>query len=236
MNRVLLIDDDESLQRLIGRLAKRDGYSFHAVSSGNDGLAAVREFKPDLILLDIMLPGMNGFELCKLIRKENHTIPILILSAKGDIVDKSVGFKAGANDYLVKPFEIEELSLRIEAHLLRTQDIVAYRNANGENRCLKVGDLEIFFGSYLVKLKGEKVQLSSKEFEVLALLASAPGKVFTREQVLTYLWGDKDTSSPNSITVYIRKIREKIEDDPANPRYVQTVWRIGYKFVDYLQS
>jgi len=232
MHRILMIDDDENLQRLIERLVKRDGYSFHAVSSGNDGLAAVKEVNPDLILLDIMLPGINGFDLCKLIRNENPTIPIIILSAKGDIVDKSVGFRAGANDYLVKPFDIEELSLRIEAHLLRTLDIVAHKNANSGNQYCKVGDLEIFFDSYLVRLRGEKVQLSSKEFEVLALLASAPGKVFTREQVLNYLWGEKDTSSPNSITVYIRKIREKIEDDPANPRYVQTVWRIGYKFVD----
>ena len=226
--KILLIDDDDSLQNLIERIAKRDGYSFYAVGNGTEGLAAIKEYEPDLILLDIMLPGINGFELCKLIRQEYHTTPILILSAKGDIVDKSVGFKAGADDYLVKPFNIEELSLRVEAHLRRKQDIIAHQNNCDKNPHLKINDLEIFFDSYMVKLRGNKIQLSSKEFEVLAFLASAPGKVFTREQILNYLWGD-NISNPSSVTVFIRKIREKIEDDPANPQYLQTVWRVGYK-------
>jgi DNA-binding response OmpR family regulator len=236
MYRILLIDDDESLQSLVGRIAERDGFAFAAVSDGVEGLAAAQGFKPDLIILDVMLPGMNGFDICEKIRERDRTTPILILSAKGDIVDKSVGFRAGADDYLVKPFNIEELSLRIEAHLRRKQDILAHQNACNKNRFLAVDDLEIYFDNYVVRLRGEPVQLSSKEFEVLALLASAPGKVFTREQILNYLWGNDDASSPSSVTVFIRKIREKIEDVPAEPRYLLTVWRVGYKFVEIEQG
>jgi DNA-binding response OmpR family regulator len=232
MHKILLIDDDESLQSLVECVAKRDGYAFEAAGDGTEGFAAAQSFKPDLIILDVMLPGMNGFDICERIREHDHTTPILILSAKGDIVDKSVGFKAGADDYLVKPFNLEELSLRIEAHLRRKHDILAHQSAADKNRYLKTGDLEIFFDNYSIRLRGELVQLSSKEFEVLSLLASAPGKVFTREQILNYLWGKDDASSPSSVTVFVRKIREKIEDFPADPRYLLTVWRVGYKFVE----
>ena len=158
----------------------------------------------------------------------------MFLSAKGDIVDKSIGFKMGADDYLVKPFQPEELSLRVRAHLRR-------KGSSGEeertpapkkHRSYQVGDLELMFGRYEVRLKGKPVSLSSREFELLELLASDPGSVFTRDQIMEHVWGDKDATDPNSVTVFVRKIREKIEEDPSKPRYLITVWRVGYKIAD----
>lgn len=231
MSKILLVDDDESIRDLVERVAKRQGHSFCFSIEGEEGLVLVDREKPDLIILDVMLPGMNGFDLCRAIRKTNLETPIIFLSAKGDIVDKSVGFNAGADDYIVKPFSVDELSLRIDAHLRRRSDIAAALVKSHEKRVLRTGNLEITFDDYEVKQNGSSLQLSSKEFEILSLLASSPGKVFTREQIIEYLWGDKNAADPSSVTVFLRKIREKIEPDPANPRYLQTVWRVGYKFV-----
>ncbi|MEG0477732.1 MAG: response regulator transcription factor, partial [Raoultibacter sp.] len=151
-------------------------------------------------------------------------------------VDKSIGFKAGADDYLVKPFQPEELSLRIKAHLRRRSKgaLTAEGDAQKKSDSYCIGDLELFFGKYEVRLRGEKVSLSSREFQLLELLATDPGSVFTRDQILTHVWGDKDVADPNSITVFIRKIREKIEADPSKPKYLITVWRVGYRLADTL--
>lgn len=234
MAKIMLIDDDESLQVLIEQIVERDGYTYCCASNGTDGLAMLRAERPDFLILDVMLPDTNGFEICETIRAEGRKVPILFLSAKGDIVDKSIGFKAGADDYLVKPFQPEELSLRINAHLRRRN-----KGAKGEvltglknRKVYQVGDLEIMFGKYEVKLRGESVSLSSREFELLELLASDAGSVFTRDQIMDSLWGGADVADPNSITVFVRKIREKIEDDPSKPRYLITVWRVGYKLAE----
>jgi DNA-binding response OmpR family regulator len=233
MTKIMLIDDDPSLQSLIEQIVKQNGYEFCSASNGADGLQMLREQRPDLLILDVMLPDINGFELCTTIRAEGRRIAIIFLSAKGDIVDKSVGFKAGADDYLVKPFLNEELLLRIKAHLRRAQqgkpEVGTVPRKLGS---YQVGELELFFGKYEVWLRSQKVALSSREFELLELLASDPGNVFTREQILGHIWGDKEIPDPNSVTVFVRKIREKIEDDPSRPRYLITVWRIGYKLAD----
>lgn len=231
MTKIMLIDDDASLQNLIEQIVSKEGYEFCGATNGEEGLEMLRAERPDFLILDVMLPDINGFEICQKIREEGRKVPILFLSAKGDIVDKSIGFKAGADDYLVKPFLAEELLLRIQAHLRRGHR-AQQENAEGTPRkkeSYRVGDLEILFGKYEVNLSGEPVVLSSREFELLELLASDPGSVFTRDQILEHLWGDKDTADPNSITVFVRKIREKIEKDPSRPQYLITVWRVGYK-------
>lgn len=234
MAKVMLIDDDESLQVLIGQIVERDGYEYCCAANGEDGLAMLRTERPDFLILDVMLPDTNGFEICEIIREEGRKVPVMFLSAKGDIVDKSVGFKAGADDYLVKPFQPEELSLRIKAHLRRrskTADDEA-ASAPKKRKSYQVGDLELLFGKYEARLKGKPVSFSSREFELLELLASDPGSVFTRDQIMEHVWGDKDATDPNSVTVFVRKIREKIEEDPSKPRYLITVWRVGYKIAD----
>lgn len=234
MTKIMLIDDDESLQILIEQIVSRDGYEFCCASNGEEGLAMLRAERPDFLILDVMLPDINGFEICERIREEGRKVPILFLSAKGDIVDKSIGFKAGADDYLVKPFQAEELLLRIKAHLRRRRRSEDNDSSNVEKKrdFYQVGDLEIHFGKYEVLLGGEPVYLSSREFEVLELLASEPGSVFTRDQILSHVWGDKDVADPNSVTVFVRKIREKIEADPSKPQYLITVWRVGYKLAE----
>ncbi len=232
MSKVMLIDDDESMRLLIGQLVEREGHEFCCASNGVDGLEMLRRERPDLLILDVMLPDINGFELCQTIRSEGRRVPIMFLTAKGDIVDKSIGFKAGADDYLVKPFHNEELVLRMNARLRRRGDLGPKSARTAAS--YRVGDLEIFFGKYDVRLRGKQVALSSREIELLELLASDPGSVFTRDQIMEHVWGDKDGADPSSITVFARKIREKIEDDPSKPRYLITVWRVGYKLADRL--
>lgn len=234
MDKVLLIDDDPSIQLALSRVLVDEGYSFHYASNGKQGLAMLEEIKPDILLLDIMMPGMNGYDVCREMREQGRRIPVIFLSAKGDIVDKSIGFKAGGDDYVVKPFDTSELLLRIEAHLRRHKDDLAFARATAQGGSAKIGDLEIFFSNYEIRKCGKEINLTSKEFEILALLASNPGKVYTRQQIYEHIWGDEEAIDANSITVFIRRIREKIEDNSAKPVYLVTVWGVGYKFAERL--
>lgn len=231
-NKVMLIDDDKSVHTLMKHLMEDAGYTYCAAYNGEDGLKMLAAEHPDLLLLDVMMPGMNGFDVCRKIREQGRRIPIVFLSAKGDIVDKSVGFKAGGDDYVVKPFSPDELLLRIEAHLRRHKSDLAFAKAVSREGSNKTGDLEILFNQYEVRLRGEHVDLTAKEFEILALLASSPGQVFTRNQIFEHIWGRESEVDENSITVFMRKIREKIEDNPSQPKYLLTVWRVGYKFAE----
>ena len=234
MYKVMLIDDEDNLQQAIEQLLVSNGYAFCGAKDAESGLDLLASEHPDLLLLDVMLPGTNGFDLCARIREQGRRIPVIFLSAKCDIVDKSIGFKAGADDYLVKPFQPEELSLRIKAHLRRRSKAEEdeLSTAPKKRRTYQVGELELLFGKYEVRLAGKPVSLSSREFELLELLATDPGSVFTRDQIMEHVWGAKDATDPNSVTVFVRKIREKIEDDPSKPRYLMTVWRVGYKLAD----
>lgn len=230
--KIMLIDDDKSLHVLIRRIAEEAGFDFCSAYDGEEGLAVLAAEKPDLLLLDVMMPGTNGFDVCLRLREEGRRIPIIFLSAKGDIVDKSVGFKAGGDDYVVKPFSPDELILRIEAHLRRHRDDLAFAKAVSREGSYCSGDLEILFNQYEVRLRGEPVDLTAKEFEILALLAANPGQVFTRGQIYDHIWGGDSEVDESSITVFMRKIREKIEDNPSQPKYLLTVWRVGYKFAE----
>lgn len=232
--KILLIDDDRSIQVLLERLLTAEGYEFVGALQAQAGLELLESEKPDLLLLDVMLPGTNGFDLCTRIREEGRRIPIIMVSAKGDIVDKSIGFKAGCDDYVVKPFDPDELMLRIEANIRRHKEDLGFIKAVNKGGSVKTGDLEIFFDRYETFLKGKKINLTSKEFEILALLAANPGKVFTRTQIYEHIWGEQSDIAEESITVFMRRIREKIEENPSQPIYLLTVWRAGYKFAEHL--
>ena len=235
MHKVLLIDDEESLHIAIEKLMRQHGYAFAGAHDAEEGLALLAGEKPDLLLLDVMLPGVNGFDLCTRIRAEGRRIPIIFLSAKNDIVDKSIGFRAGGDDYVTKPFDPTELMLRIEANIRRHKDTMDFAKCRSRDGVAKIGELEIRFSEYRAFVKGKPVQLTTKEFEILAFLAANPGKVFTRGQIQEYIWGEGEVDAKsNSITVFIRKIREKIEDNPSEPKYLLTVQRVGYKMADSL--
>ena len=234
MEKIMLIDDDSSLQLAIRHVVEEEGYAFCCASDGKEGLRMLEQQHPDLLLLDVMLPKMNGYDVCRAMREQGRRIPVIFLSAKGDIVDKGIGFKAGGDDYMVKPFDNAELLMRIEAHLRRHRDDLAYARAHAANGVSAIGDLEIRFGNYEVLKNGSKLDLTSKEFEILALFAANPGKVYTRQQVYEHIWGEDGSIDANSITVFIRRIREKIEDNASQPKYLLTVWGVGYKFADRL--
>ena len=231
--KVLILEDEDNIRSFVVINLKRAGYTTVEFALGEEAVAYVRANNDvDIAILDVMLPDINGFEICEIIRAEGRKVPVMFLTAKGDIVDKSIGFKAGADDYLVKPFQPEELLLRLNAHLRRRQREREGAMPDHRAELFRTGDLEIHFGKYDVRLGGEPGALSSREIELLEVLASDAGSVFTRDQILEALWGSKEAADPNSITVMVRKIREKIEDDPSKPRYLVTVWRVGYKLAD----
>lgn len=230
MYKIMLIDDDPSLQLALRHIVTDEGYAFCGATDGRQGLAMLDEEHPDLLLLDIMMPKMNGYEVCQEMRDQGRRIPVIFLSSKGDIVDKGMGFNAGADDYLVKPFDNEELLMRIEAHLRRYKSDLAAARARKAPPVIRAGDLEIDLAGHEVRKRGEVVELTNKEFQTLALLASHAGQAFTREQIYEHLWDEDCVVDGNSITVFIRRIREKIEDKASQPAYVLTVWGVGYKF------
>jgi DNA-binding response OmpR family regulator len=235
MYKVMLIDDEEGIHVAIKRLLQQAGYAYCGALNGEQGMEMLSQEKPDLLLLDVMLPNINGFDLCTKIRAEGRRIPIIFLSAKNDIVDKSIGFKAGGDDYVAKPFDSTELLLRIEANIRRHKDTLDFARCTKRDGIASIGDLEVHFDKYRLLLKGEGVSLTTKEFEIVALLASHPGKVFTRGQIQDYIWGDGEGDvKTNSITVFVRKIRKKIEENPSMPKYLITVHRVGYKMTDRL--
>ncbi|MEF9875922.1 MAG: response regulator transcription factor [Gordonibacter sp.] len=227
--KIMLADDDEGIRVLVSHIIKDAGYDFCVAV---DGLEAIEQYKaerPDVLILDVMMPGLNGFDVCKRLRDEKVTVPIIVLTAKGDIVDKSVGFKAGADDYLVKPFVSEELLLRIEALLRRSGKVMTEGYISDR---LQFDGMEIDVKRRRVEVAGVVANLTPKEFHLLHLLASNPGIVFTKDQLIEDIWGAHYEGEMAGITVLVHRLREKIEADPSNPRYVHTVWHVGYRFGD----
>ena len=228
--KIMLVDDDASIKAAVEDIVVQEGYNFCYAADAAETWSVLDKENPDLMILDVMLPATNGFDLCRQLRHRGKKLPIIFLTAKGDIVDKSIGFRAGGDDYLVKPFNPLELSLRIEALLRRFYGEADSSFYLERDDSLVIGELEIIFGHYVVKRRGKKVELTSKEFEILALMASHPGRVYTREQIAEHIWGRDNTGDLSNVTVFIRRIREKIEDNPSQPEYLLTVWRVGYKF------
>lgn len=227
MTKIMLADDEESMQVLVKRILVGKGYSFCCATDGISAIEVFNRENPDLLLLDVMMPEMDGFQVCRILREQGALTPILFLSARGDIVDKSVGFNAGGDDYLIKPFSTQELMLRIEAHLRRQQ-----RLSPEQERDFTAADIAFDIKRKKITVKGRTVILTPKEFMILAVLARHPGEIFTREQLIEVVWGKEYMGETTSIAVFIRRIREKIEDNPSKPVYIQTVWRAGYRFGD----
>ena len=220
-----MVDDEQSIRRVVTQALHKEGYE---VIQAADGLEAEEEFKrhsPDLVVLDIMLPGLDGFELCRRWRQVSK-VPILILSAKDDIVDKSVGFNYGADDYLTKPFSPVELALRVKALLRRSLE----GNRSDSGGTILLPDIEINGIEHTVKVKGNPIELTPKEFDLLWFLARYPGQAFTREQLFEQIWQEEAIGDTSTVTVFIRRLREKIEANSSKPRYLKTVWGVGYKF------
>lgn len=227
--RILLVDDEEAIQKLLTFPMEQEGYTIVQARDGEEALERFREQSFDLVVLDIMLPGMSGTDVCRIIRTES-TVPIIMLTAKSDEFDKVLGLEIGADDYITKPFSIREFRSRVKAQLRRAQ--MAGPSAETVREALSIDKLKIDFLKRNVFLDGAKVDLTYKEFELLKTLVGHPGRVFSREALLQLIWGDADFRDPRTVDVHIRHLREKIEPDPHDPEYIFTVRGAGYKFRD----
>jgi DNA-binding response OmpR family regulator len=222
---ILIVEDDPAIGAFVQTALEREGFKAELVKDGEEALERVDSFLPNLILLDLMLPGMGGLEVCQALRRRAQYIPIIMLTAKDDDVDKIVGLEMGADDYITKPFKIRELLARVRALLRLVQ-----RSKNPSSRALQFGSLEINSESRTVKRDGKPLTLTPKEFELLALLASNPRRVFGRETLLEKVWGYDYAGETRTVDVHIQRLRQKIEANPAEPRFLVTVRNIGYKF------
>ncbi len=226
MDRILLVDDEIELATMLKTYLQKEGFEVITANSFHDGLSNFEKAKFDLIILDINLGDGSGLDLCKKMR-EKSSVPIIILSAKSGDVDKIMGLGLGSDDYITKPFSAAELSARIQAHIRRYKQLT---KPEIDSHIKQFGDLRIDDESFELYLKDIKVNLTAKEFQILNHLANNAGRVFSKEQLFNHIWGYEDYGDVNTVTVHIRKIREKIEQDSKNPIYIKTVWGIGYKF------
>lgn len=226
--KILVIDDEFELGEIVRDYLEDEGYKVYIAMDGEEGLKYFKRFEPQLIILDIMLPMIDGMEVCRRIRSTSN-IPILMLSAKSSDTDKIISLGLGADDYMIKPFSPGELVARVKAQLRRYMHLSA---PIGEPEILSFGKLMIDTKSYTTFVDSKTVYLAAKEFELLSFMAHNPNQVFTREQLFNQIWGFDEFGDINTVTVHIRKIREKIEDNPSEPIYIKTVWGVGYKFYE----
>jgi phosphate regulon transcriptional regulator PhoB len=224
---ILIVDDEPDIVELVSYNLRKEGFSVSSASDGEEALGRIRKGKFDLVVLDLMLPGIQGMELCRILRKnpETESLPIVMLTAKGEATDKVIGLEIGADDYLAKPFSPRELIARIKAVLRRTAGKPA-----GE-KIVRIGDLVINRETYTVLKNNTPLTLSSTEFRLLLYLVERKGRVFSRDQLLDAVWKNEAYVEPRTVDVHIRRLRTQIEDDPANPVYIKTRRGIGY-FVD----
>jgi two-component system response regulator MtrA len=218
--RVLVVDDDPALAEMLTIVLRGEGFDTAVVADGTRALPALRELRPDLVLLDLMLPGMNGIDVCKAIRGESG-VPIVMLTAKSDTVDIVLGLESGADDYVVKPFKPKELVARVRARLRRTESEPA--------EMLSIGDLTIDVPGHEVTRDGIAIQLTPLEFDLLVALARKPRQVFTREVLLEQVWGYRHAADTRLVNVHVQRLRSKVEKDPEHPVVVLTVRGVGYK-------
>ena len=229
---ILIIEDDQNIVDLISLHLKDLEFHTEHASSGTDGLEKALRQAYDLIILDLMLPGTDGLEICKRLRAENSTVPILMLTAKSEEIDKVLGLEMGADDYITKPFSIREFIARVKAIMRRAQVAQERRGAIPEEETIQFGDLVIDTKKRSVSLQDISVDLTTKEFDLLVLFARNPGVAFNRQQLLDIVWGYQFEGYNHTVNSHINRLRNKIERDPANPCFIKTVWGYGYRFAE----
>lgn len=228
MARILIVDDEQNLLFTLSYNLQREGHETLTAADGETALATTREDSLDLIILDVMLPGIDGFEVCRRLR-ERSSVPILMLTARDSEIDRVVGLEIGADDYLVKPFSMRELLARVKAMLRRSQIDRSPPESDNKNQ-IDINGLTIFLTQRRVLVADTGIALKPREFELLAFLARRPGYVFTREQLLTEVWGYDYLGNTRTVDVHIRSIREKLGDNADKPNWIETVWGVGYRF------
>lgn len=233
MNRtILIVEDDPDISQLISMHVAESGFVALPVSDGEQALEAFARAEPDLVVLDIMLPGIDGLEVCKRIRRINEQVPVLMLTARSTELDRVLGLELGADDYLTKPFSVVELVARIRALFRRVDAHSGAENEEQAPSVLMFDGLSIDSARHKVETAAGDVDLTAREFDLLLYLASSPGHVFSRAQLLDAVWGYDHDGYEHTVNTHINRLRLKIEADPAQPRYVQTVWGVGYRFMD----
>lgn len=230
--KILIVEDDPEIAELLEINLSDAGYRVEKARDGIEGLNKALTNEYDLIILDLMLPKLDGYDVCKRIREEKRTTPILMLTSKSEEFDKVLGLELGADDYITKPFSIRELIARVKA-LIRRVDAVKQEASNESQESeIKIGELVINLEKRKVTLGGEVVELTAKEFDLLALFASHPGRAYSRQELLDIVWGYQFDGYDHTVNSHINRLRSKIEKDPANPTYIKTVWGVGYRFVE----
>lgn len=227
MKTILIVEDEPSIAELEKDYLEIEGFEVEIESNGVKAINRCEEKDYDLIILDLMLPGSDGFEICRRLRKTS-TVPIIIISAKGEDMDKIRGLGLGADDYMVKPFSPLEMVARAKAHIARHERLLGFRPDNDDE--IEIKGLVVNKTSRRVFLNGREIDFAPKEFDLLVLLAANPNRVLAKEQIYTQIWGEEALGDLTTVAVHIRKIREKIEADPSNPQYLETVWGAGYRF------
>jgi len=223
--RILLVDDERSIQTLLSYPLRKDGYHVTSARDGREALQRFDEARFDLVVLDLMLPQMDGVEVCRELRARSQ-VPIIMLTAKGGEMDKVAGLEVGADDYITKPFSMREFRSRVKAALRRSRMVAEPANEEPIER----DDLTVDFERRMVTLRGEEIGVTYVEFEILAALARSPGRVLSRETLLEHVWGDSEYRDPRTVDVHIRHLREKLETDPKEPQLLLTVRGVGYRF------
>jgi two-component system, OmpR family, alkaline phosphatase synthesis response regulator PhoP len=231
---ILVVEDNKDLQNLLKINLGDYGYEVYTASDGVNGLEMFHKTDPDLVVLDLMLPELNGFDVCKEIRSKNRVTPILMLTAKSEEVDKVLGLELGADDYMTKPFSIREFLARVKAIFRRVN--LSQTHDNSEESILKFDELQIDTSKRKVTLGDELIDLTSKEYDLLLLFFKNPGKAYSREELLNIVWGYSYEGYSHTVNSHINRLRSKIEKDPANPHYIRTVWGVGYRFADEEES
>ena len=222
---ILVVEDEPSIREVVTLYLERAGYQVNCVSDGSAALVFLANNTPDLVVLDLMLPGVDGFEITRYLRQRGDT-PIIMLTARRAETDRIAGLEMGADDYVVKPFSPQELVSRVRAVLRRTRG----QPQTGLGDSLEFDDLCINPATRLVEVSGREIQLTAKEFDLLLFMAKHKRQVFNRDQLLDHIWGLADYIDPSTVTVHVRRLREKVEEDPSAPRHIITVWGVGYKF------
>lgn len=225
--KILIVDDDNNIAELISLYLTKECYDTKIVNDGEQALIAFEHYKPNMLLLDLMLPGIDGYQVCREIRAKSD-VPIIMLSAKGEVFDKVLGLELGADDYILKPFDSKELVARVKAVLRRFQPAKPEAYASVDIKCVEYPGLIVNLSNYSVTYDGRQIDMPPKELELLYFLASSPNQVFTREQLLDNIWGYEYVGDTRTVDVHVKRLREKIKDKPT--WRIATVWGIGYKF------